>query len=460
MKYKYIVIVLVFLTIKLEAQIFMNDDPVFCPHNESKIKLNNKPWYANNQFLDDYLLKIDYDKLVIDNAKILYRVPITFWVYRDSKGRGGPSDMDIRRYMLGLNKHNIKNNTGFAYYVREIKYIDKNKRTKFGYHLEAPLVTTFNRSSGSIDVHVVNNLFKPGKKHRDLNYKGTYNKVNRAVIVSRRIGSTVLPHEIGHYFGLLHPHEGYTCGKRKQEPVSRTRKRGGLFHRGVLCEINGDKLCDTPAEPRLSKYVNRNCKFTGSDLKDNWGDTYQPNTKNIMSYPTYKTCRAIFTKGQIAVMLYTAAKDKHAEAWQTKPNKSDKYKRQYDFDKFEPDNTIKMASSIVYDSRQYHTFHKIYWGKNITDTDEDVDWFRFSIPKKNRRLKLIVEPALYKSPVLKITIYNKNHKQLAQAETNSQNNSILLELGSYQKGNYYIKIEKLNKIKSPDIADYYIEIKD
>ena len=48
------------------------------------------------------------------------------------------------------------------------------------------------------------------------------------------------PHEMGHFFGLLHTH-GYSNTVKTDEFVD-----------GSNCNEAGDYFCDTPADPRLS----------------------------------------------------------------------------------------------------------------------------------------------------------------------------------------------------------------
>lgn len=98
-------------------------------------------------------------------------------------------------------------------------------------------------------------------------------------------GST-LTHELGHTFSLPHTHA--TIGGR--ESVD-----------GSNCSFAGDRLCDTPADPRLSNSIVTNaCVYTGTDTDSN-GDAYTPDVNNIMSY-SRKRCRTSFSPQQLGVM--------------------------------------------------------------------------------------------------------------------------------------------------------------
>jgi len=89
---------------------------------------------------------------------------------------------------------------------------------------------------------------------------------------------TLLSHELGHFYGLYHTHET-AFG---EELVSK-----------LNCEIAGDFLCDTPADPLLNNTNTFNCSYFGQDV-DPMGDAYRPDTRNIMSYAPIG-CRSMFS---------------------------------------------------------------------------------------------------------------------------------------------------------------------
>jgi len=98
-------------------------------------------------------------------------------------------------------------------------------------------------------------------------------------------------HELGHLFGLRHTHGS------SNEPESTNE-----WVNGCNCKIAGDWICDTPADPYLIGKVSNNCEYTG-DVKDEFGDAYQPSVKNIMSYAAGH-CTNEFTPEQYERMLY------------------------------------------------------------------------------------------------------------------------------------------------------------
>ncbi len=102
-------------------------------------------------------------------------------------------------------------------------------------------------------------------------------------------GSTFV-HELGHYFGLYHTH-GTTNFSTSTELVN-----------GLNCNVAGDDVCDTPADPNLRNLVEYDCLYDG-DLLDANGDPYQPDPLNYMCYAP-ASCRSIFTDGQLERVKY------------------------------------------------------------------------------------------------------------------------------------------------------------
>lgn len=70
------------------------------------------------------------------------------------------------------------------------------------------------------------------------------------------------------------------------------------------CEVNGDFLCDTAADPGLTPgdVGVYSCKYIGVGT-DNWGKPWDPNANNIMSYSA-NNCRNYFTPMQVAKMIF------------------------------------------------------------------------------------------------------------------------------------------------------------
>lgn len=103
---------------------------------------------------------------------------------------------------------------------------------------------------------------------------------------------------MGHFFGLYNTYKG--GGKELVD--------------GSNCKTEGDKICDTPADPyipyiRISKYI-QNCIFYRT-LKDENGDYYQPDVGNVMSQYIYCYCGFSFEQYMKMAENYFKAMKKH-----------------------------------------------------------------------------------------------------------------------------------------------------
>lgn len=103
-------------------------------------------------------------------------------------------------------------------------------------------------------------------------------------------GQKTLPHEIGHAFGLYHTFEGST--NRNICPVN------------TDCNVDGDGVCDTDPESynQLDGVIDFSCR-TG--INNCTGTPYNNSTES--NYMNYTTCYNLFTSGQKARMLASAA---------------------------------------------------------------------------------------------------------------------------------------------------------
>jgi Secretion system C-terminal sorting domain/Pregnancy-associated plasma protein-A len=106
--------------------------------------------------------------------------------------------------------------------------------------------------------------------------------------------SSVTTHEMGHALGLYHTHQ--------------TAPFCTELIDGSNCGTCGDKICDTPADPKLNFDVDPNTCSWNTPMTDTSGASYTPDTLNFMSY-THVSCLKRFTKQQANVMRNNLKQD-------------------------------------------------------------------------------------------------------------------------------------------------------
>jgi len=339
----FIFLAVIILSVGLHAQeIDFNEHKKECgTYFESKDTVH-LPHFGQNLILDQILditmkrqsaLKSSTVGLLADN--IPFHIPVKIWVYRNNDGSAEAlSEANARRLFDEVNRHFAVNNTGIQFYLKcGITYVNSTKFNTIDSDNEyMDMIETYHEPYAH-NWHLVHSTTTDwGGKARFPWYSPNFCFCVEfgGTLPDSRILTTV--HEIGHTLGLLHTHEN-TRGTGNyngdaancfQESVSRTRTQaiGCLFSVGSKkCEINGDALCDTEAAPNEDSYRfirvdnSTNCNYIGiinsdgTSYKnvgtDNWGDTWNPPTRNIMSYVYAGTCRSEFTSGQIAVMHMT-----------------------------------------------------------------------------------------------------------------------------------------------------------
>lgn len=422
MKYKI-------LTILLLSSIFLNA--------QNKFFRKKYPWKGNNQFLDKVLL--NYPEL--DSSVVYYKVPISLHIYLNKREDKTFLNSSIKKAIQNLNKIFSKNKTGIQFYISDIHYINNQKRLKISSETEIFLTGLQLHNPSSINVYYTNVMERNILTDVTF-YKGVYNRASNSIILIRHCSRTTLAHEIGHYFGLMHPHRNYDKYKLRQEPVSRTRKsRNGKF---VLCQVRGDYLSDTPAEPVLSNYVTKKCEYTGN-LTDCWGDKYKPSTNNIMSYLSYTNCRKAFTRQQKAVMLYNIENKKYAKYW-----KNTAENEIFDFDIYEPDDAMSMASEIKENQTQTHTFHYTLVDKHLILNN--CDWISFEMDTC-KNAKLIFTESDKNFATIIVNVFDSSFRPVANFELNKAGKA---KISNLTKGKYFVKIKSISN-KKDTISGYNVK---
>lgn len=232
-----------------------------------------------------------------------YYVPLKVWVYQTSAGVQAATQADVEQRFNDLQQFFRQNGVPIEFFIKcPISFITSDQYFNISEDEEDDMWSDF-RDTNAMNVHIVG----------DANSAGVAQNPGECLYIASWSSTSTLAHEIGHNLGLDHTHHGRSpcdsenenCADCWQEPVSRSMGQPawcGNFNNKKKCEVNGDKLCDTAGEPNLDNQVNLSCQYSFIDPTDNWGATWTPNTRNIMSY-SLRDCRTQFTYGQMGVML-------------------------------------------------------------------------------------------------------------------------------------------------------------
>lgn len=225
-------------------------------------------------------------------------IAIVAHVIRQSDGTGGITAEELDAALDNVN--NFYSNANMAFFYLDIRYIDEDRYYNFVTSDEG-LMTSEHNYDGVINIYFTNEVSN-GEGSYYCGY--AYFPGGADVILMNNactVNGSTLPHEIGHFFFLYHTH-GTTNNGTTDEVVIRPGEESVACVEPDCspipsnCDTNGDRLCDTEADPNVSGKVDVDCSYTEDETDAN-GDSFRPDPTNIMSYST-KPCRDVFSNGQ------------------------------------------------------------------------------------------------------------------------------------------------------------------
>jgi Secretion system C-terminal sorting domain len=436
-------------------------------------ELETLPWFGNNQYLNNFLDSIGYPSAasrIIGSDRVRYHVPIKFWVYRRTNGTGGPNMQNLQNYIDNLNRiYNVDNNTFIGFYMKcDVGILNSDQWFEIGGDGEAWNLIQNRKEQGCINIHIVGDYEQTAGIHIRSRFFGRDGIVLNFGVTGTNANTTIA-HEVGHYFELDHTHQYSNRGKCRKEPVDRNRTfpffgfcpfGGGGPSSQRICEATGDLLSDTPADPDLSN--NRGavgaCGFNElgdyTNARDPWNDSYvsppagaqQPQTRNVMSYNRDRDCRTVFSRLQIAVLLFSIERGK------SKNNKTAWKDLKSEYDEYEMDNFSEVARNILLNDRQERNFHQQYIEVAPIWSQCDIDWVRFIAPCSANLDILTSAMAGRTNANTRLTLYNSTLVQVAQNDNISVTNLFSRINWAFVAGQeYFIRVENM----SPNVTGYY-----
>lgn len=209
-------------------------------------------------------------------------VPIVAHIIRRANGTDGLSVTELNDAISTAN--GFYKNFQFFLEVCQIRFIDSDDTFNFTHSSRNATASSNQLKVVSNNVARKINIYFVPNSNTSWTWRPNSGTTTQHILMknSQAINGTTLSHELGHWFDLLHTHDG-----------------GDELVDGSNCETAGDFVCDTPADPNLLGRVNASCVYT-STIVDANGDLYNPDTRNLLSYAG--SCRNRFSEGQILRM--------------------------------------------------------------------------------------------------------------------------------------------------------------
>lgn len=441
------------------------------------LEVISQEWFGNNQHLIDFMNTPEYSGNQPGNnyrlVNALYKVPINIYAYRKDNGVTTSLDFELWELERIVRETNLLFAPyGIQFYlncninmVHDTQFYDVTSWPDA--IVESTKIMKRYHTKGYINVHFVGDAEFTGRALTPNVLHGKYSCIVRSQDGngnrrSLTAVSRTLAHEIGHVLNLDHTHDSRgkfssynaKAGNCLQEPVNdRTQLLPCSWTGFRKCEINGDRLCDTSADPGLSfkdiinyipcnSYINNTGKSNWDT--DNWGTVWNPDLNNLMGYGG--TCRNAFSPMQVVVM-----------------NKSihkffDKYnyvETNIDLDSFEPNNYTQNSTLIEYGQSLYSTFH---WEPSDNGYQNmnacDVDWYTFSLT--STKPVAISTKAIdgENVPNTFITLYDQNFNVLTTNDDTP--NSSLSEISTtLSAGTYYVQVQEISSYPALATKGHY-----
>ena len=240
-----------------------------------------------DQYLD-HIETLRKGGIVKERGAITY-LPINYILGARTNGTGRVSEAAVLDMHCHLNERYAEQEIQFYIKSGEFTYI--NNDDFYENHGQATAIMTFKSDANAI------NVFLP--RYADIgtgpqgSVLGYYSRQRDWLVVRNNQASNrheTLAHEMGHLFGLWHPHLGWDAegfnDTHPDWPIAPKISPGGQpteYVDGRNCSTASDMLCDTPADYNPESVGSGDC-FYNDGAKDPAGVLIDPDETLIMAY--------------------------------------------------------------------------------------------------------------------------------------------------------------------------------
>lgn len=256
-------------------------------------------------------------------GKVERFVPVTIHRVGKNNGTGSISEEEVYSSICTLNERHEALGTEFRFFIHAMNEVNNSEYSVHPQRNGARLRNLANRSEhrNSLNLFVVDDIRSrnpdanlPGEPDSVSVIAGYYTRGFDYIVVRQQNmadATFTLEHEIGHFFTLMHTHNGWeqfpyqaTEDGEKVEILTVESNQTGATVRvelmdGSNCEIAGDNICDTPPDYGFGQACS--CCRMNYVVLDRNCDTIRPMLNNIMAY-SERCSDWIFSPDQITAM--------------------------------------------------------------------------------------------------------------------------------------------------------------